>query len=264
MITYEVNLCIGSGKQDSGVAVKCHDTGVNLLAHMYTWHQGKWGSAKEPYMLPANATAVLKIAKPDKTYVLIDGTADATSAFFQLPPQSFTVPGTASAEVSVFDKEGRRITSATFGIEVPKECVCNCEMESEPYVDIMGKQIKAAKDAEAGAKEAAETAKQAQINVPKIGDNGNWLVWDLEKGEYVDTGVAASGTGMPDDMESTDNRVSSIDETADDDHYPTTQAVVVYVDGVVGDIESALDGIISIQESYIAQSPSPLSVEVTE
>lgn len=37
--------------------------------------------------------------------------------------------------------------------------------------------------------------------VPKIGDNGNWYVFDIEKGEYVDTGVKASGGGSGGDVD---------------------------------------------------------------
>lgn len=38
-------------------------------------------------------------------------------------------------------------------------------------------------------------------SVPKIGDNGNWYVFNIEKGEYVDTGVKASGGGSGGDID---------------------------------------------------------------
>ena len=41
---------------------------------------------------------------------------------------------------------------------------------------------------------AAEEVKDAVTHNPIIGDNGNWLVWDADKGEYIDTGVKASGS----------------------------------------------------------------------
>ena len=43
--------------------------------------------------------------------------------------------------------------------------------------------------------EAGQAAVNASVNSPKIGNNGNWFVWDFEAGAYVDTGVAASGGG---------------------------------------------------------------------
>ena len=41
--------------------------------------------------------------------------------------------------------------------------------------------------------EAGQAAVDASVNSPKIGNNGNWWVWDFKAGAYVDTGVAASG-----------------------------------------------------------------------
>lgn len=266
MVRYEFSLCIGQANTDSGITVKCHDDGISFLIKLMVSRQvSKWRTKEEAFAIPEGSKLVLKIKNHDNTKCLISGTVKAEGILFKLRPEAFTVADMSEAEVSVYGPDGRRATTATFNIDVPEECICNCEVENGPYIDIIGEQIKAAKEAEAGAKAAAKAAMDAQINGPYIGDNGNWFVWDFEKGEYVDTGVAASGSGgQPADMESTNNRVSSIDETADDDHYPTTRAVVAYVDGVVGDIESALDGIIAIQESYIAQSPAPLSVEVTE
>ena len=43
------------------------------------------------------------------------------------------------------------------------------------------------------AKEAAETSKAAALFPPKIGENGNWQIWDRESGAYADSGVRAVG-----------------------------------------------------------------------
>ena len=43
--------------------------------------------------------------------------------------------------------------------------------------------------------EAGQAAMDASVNPPRIGNNGNWWVWDFGDGAYVDTGVAASGGG---------------------------------------------------------------------
>ena len=40
---------------------------------------------------------------------------------------------------------------------------------------------------------AGQAAVDASVNSPKIGNNGNWWVWDFNAGAYVDTDVAASG-----------------------------------------------------------------------
>ena len=43
------------------------------------------------------------------------------------------------------------------------------------------------------AEESAVKAEAATVNVPILGDNGNWFVWDKTLGEYVDTGVYSGG-----------------------------------------------------------------------
>lgn len=162
MITYDVNLCIGMAEQGKSVAVKCHDTGINLRVWLSVMKKKTWREETEPYIIPDGSTAVLKIAKPDKTFVLIDGEITGGYIFFEeLPHQTFTAVGIAKSEVSLFDANGRRLTTATFEIDVPEECVCDCKEESETYVDIMAEQIQAAIDAEANAKAHAEAAEAA-------------------------------------------------------------------------------------------------------
>lgn len=82
-------------------------------------------------------------------------------------------------------------------------------------------------------------------------------VSDLEKGG---TGGGGGACNCPADVERTSNRVTVIDSTSDNEHYPTAKAVY----DVMGNIEEALDGIIAIQENYIAQSPTPTNEEVSE
>lgn len=187
MLTYDVTLCIGTDNPDKRISVKCHDTGINFRVYLALLRRSKWREIHDPYDIPPGSTAVLKIAKPDRTYVLTDGVVESDDIVFTPPPQSFTAAGTASAEVSLFGPDGRRLTTSTFYIEVPKECVCDCEEESATYVDVMAQQIKAAQ-------EAAERAETAAVRQPYIGENGNWHIWDIDAQTYKDTGVSAGGS----------------------------------------------------------------------
>lgn len=193
MITYDVNLCIGTDDPNKRLAVKCHDTGVNLRVHMQVCHHGKWQDTMEAYAIPEKSTAVLRITKPDKKYCITDGTILNNYVLFNMVPQAFTAAGTCKAEVSLYGSDGRRITSGTFYIDVPEECICGCDLESENYIDVMSEQIRAAID-------AAERAEAAAVHSPVI--NGEtWWLWDIEKGEYVDSGVPAVPTGsIPDEQ----------------------------------------------------------------
>lgn len=226
MVRYEFSLCIGQANTDSGITVKCHDDGISFLIKLMVCRQvSKWRSKEEAFTIPEGSKVILKISKPDKTKCLISGTVKAEGVLFKSRPEAFTVAGISEGEVSVYGPDGRRATTATFNIDVPEECVCNCDVESEPYIDIIGEQIKAAKDAEAGAKAAAEEAKKAQVNTPKIGENDNWFVWDATKGEYIDTNVKASG---------------SINASISKDDVPLLGSVI-NLDALVADIVGKVD-----------------------
>lgn len=168
MLRYEISLCIGREKTNRGVTIKCHDDGISLAITFLVCRQtSKWRVTEEAFIIPTGATAVLKIEKPDKTKCLIDGKLEASSFVFELSEQAFTAAGTAEAEVSIYGANGGRVTSANFPITIPEECVCSCKTESKDYVDIVGDLIKAAKDAEASAKKAAEDAARAQVEFVK-------------------------------------------------------------------------------------------------
>ena len=187
MITYGVDLCIGKKHQDKRLEIKCHDTGVNLRVFLQVCRHGKWKDVFEPYNIPMGSTAVLRIAKPDKKYCIKDGIVGMNGAvLFEMPAQAFTAAGIGKAEVSLFGLDGRRITSATFEIEIPEECICECDLESENYIDVMSEQI-------AKAIEAAERAENACANGPIIKE-GTWWLWDPKNGEYVNSGVNAEAS----------------------------------------------------------------------
>lgn len=188
MITYDISVLLGKDNPNKDVSVKRNDTGVNFRIRLKTAKRySQWRTDEKDYMIPKNSTVVLKIAKPDKTFVLVDGKESASSALFTIPKDStaFAVAGISKAEVSVYDENGRRITSATFNIEVTEECASDYEQDSGNYVDILADTINAVN-------EAADRAEAAAVNPPTISDDDTWLVWDFEKGEYVDTGVKAT------------------------------------------------------------------------
>lgn len=191
MITYKVSLCIGASNDDKPLVIKCHDTGFNLRVSLLIRRIGTWQDELERYSIPAGATAVLKITKPDNTYCTSDGVVESNKIFFAVPPQAFTVAGVDEAEVSIYGTDGRRVTSATFCIEVPQECICEGAEQSEDYIDIVGQQIARAGDAAGRAEAAAKEAEGYSTHPPIVGDNGNWLEWDGTA--YVDTGKPSQG-----------------------------------------------------------------------
>jgi hypothetical protein len=187
LITYDLNLCIGEENPDKKLTVKCHDTGVNLRVHLMVCKPGKWRNEYERYTIPTGSTAVLKITKPDNKYCITDGDAGSTEILFEMVPQAFSVAGICKAEVSLYGPDGKRITSSTFHIDVPEECICGCDLESENYIDVMSEQIRTAID-------AANRAEAAAVHGPIIHD-GSWWLWNPDTMQYEDSGYEASPEG---------------------------------------------------------------------
>ena len=58
----------------------------------------------------------------------------------------------------------------------------------------IGQLIDALDEGVNSAEAAAAAAAEAALHYPYIGDNGNWMWWNVQLGEFVDTGINAEGT----------------------------------------------------------------------
>lgn len=66
-------------------------------------------------------------------------------------------------------------------------------LEAETHAENAEKSATAAKTSEDNAATSADEAKNISIKMPIIGDNGNWFTWNVESGEYTDTGKPSRG-----------------------------------------------------------------------
>lgn len=76
-----------------------------------------------------------------------------------------------------------------------------------------------AKEAAAEAAESAEAAKQSALKAgtpPYVGKNGNWFVWDLATGKFVDSGVSATGPAMKYDDLTEEQRAELMEPVEED------------------------------------------------
>lgn len=198
MLIYNVSVLMGENNTGSSPKIKCNDTGVCLrIFPIIRTPLSKYRDKLEPYNIPPGCTAVLKVAKTDKTFALADGQIEGSSMLFKLPPQACTVLGNAQAEVNIFGADGRRVTTGTFVLEVVKEAVSDHDPDSKVYVDILSDYIKNVNEAKDAAEAAAEKAEDAQTHGPIIGEDGNWWLWASDLGQYVYTGVSAYGPPGP-------------------------------------------------------------------
>jgi len=94
-------------------------------------------------------------------------------------------------------------TAQATGVTVLTDPELAVELEVEDVsTSLLDGAIAAALDAAADADDAAQAAETAAAAAdaaaqhgPVIGENGDWWLWDFETGAYVDTGVAAGGSG---------------------------------------------------------------------
>ena len=66
-------------------------------------------------------------------------------------------------------------------------------LEAETHAENAEKSATSAKTSEDNAATSADEAKNISIKMPIIGDNGNWFTWNVESGEYTDTGKPSRG-----------------------------------------------------------------------
>ena len=179
MVRFDFPVYIGCECKDSGPIIKCHDTGVTLGLHLKTVTKSRWMQVDEDYRIPDGTTAVIRVKKPDNTVVLTDDgiTFEGGSVVVcSKLEQAYTAPGICTAELSLYNPEGKRLTSATFTYEVEKECVCDEDERSEDYMNVLGGMVK---EVNAAATSAAESAAEAEEWAKKAAAGGGGSVDSL-------------------------------------------------------------------------------------
>jgi hypothetical protein len=163
MLTYDIHVLMGNEIAESMATIKCHDTGANLRIYPEILKKiSKWRTITQPYTIPAGSTAILKVTKSDKNYVLTDAKEVTNdNIYFEPHPQTFTAVGKAEAEVNIYGPDMRRITSGTFYLDISKECTDNCTEDSQIFIDVLATQIQSAIDAAERSEEAATRAEKA-------------------------------------------------------------------------------------------------------
>lgn len=78
---------------------------------------------------------------------------------------------------------------------VGTEIGANGDPGANPDLPVLQEALNRAELVIAAANEAASRAERAaDAHAPKIGENGNWMLWNSEAGAYVDSGVLSVGT----------------------------------------------------------------------
>lgn len=153
-----------------------------------------WDGAN-PYTIPTGAAVMVRFRKPDGTGGLYDKTEGGQSVTVSgstvtapVATQMLTVAGVVMAEVDIYAAKedaasAQNLASFAFLVEVTPSVYPDAKIISSDYYSVLTAEI--------------ASVLAANTHPPKIGENGNWYIWDQAKGEYVDSGTSANPEEVP-------------------------------------------------------------------
>lgn len=153
-----------------------------------------WDGAN-PYTIPTGSAVMMRFRKPDGTGGLYDKTEGGQSVTVSgstvtapVATQMLTVEGVVMAEVDIYAAgedaaSAQNLASFAFIVEVAPSVYPDAKIISSDYYSVLTAEI--------------ASVLAANTHPPKIGENGNWYIWDQTKGEYVDSGTSAKPEKVP-------------------------------------------------------------------
>ena len=88
------------------------------------------------------------------------------------------------------------------------DCECDCKLPTEFY-------------------QVEDNVTEINNHPPYPGDNGKWMIWDVDKHEYVESDIEVIGGGGG-DYQTKDNLTTSITAESTDEQYPSAKATYNY------------------------------------
>ena len=137
----------------------------------------------QPFELPAGATVSVRMRKPDGFGV--DNAAleaSGSTVLIAFTEQMCAAAGRGWINVEINDGTGVKYTQPVMVI-ISENAVTDKTIESSSEFSELDKLI--------------DETEEYLNNPPKIGENGNWEVWDAEEKSYVDTGSPSRGEQGP-------------------------------------------------------------------
>lgn len=137
----------------------------------------------QPFELPAGATVSVRMRKPDGFGV--DNAAleaSGSTVLIAFTEQMCAAAGRGWINVEINDGTGVKYTQPVM-VVISENAVTDKTIESSSEFSELDKLI--------------DETEEYLNNPPKIGENGNWEVWDPEEKSYVDTGSPSRGEQGP-------------------------------------------------------------------
>ena len=183
-IIQTVNLNMIPDSEPIVIRVNQYDVGEGrIVANLFK------GTAE--YTPSEQATAVIQGTKADKHAFQYDATISGSTVTADLEFQMTACAGDTRCQFVIY--EGDNVTGTfAFILKVQESCL---QDDADTSDTVLPDYIDAAATNAARAEEAAEAAEAWSSHSPYIDDTThNWMVWDNEQEEFVDSGVNAEGT----------------------------------------------------------------------
>lgn len=159
----------------------------------------------------SNATALIRIRKPDNTACVYDEGVSISDnvVVFPLVPQALAAAGMAKGEIDFYNSEADHITTFDFWVDIKKNAVSDAEIVSSDYYNILTAQIAQILSTNTIVKPlgyyATLTALKAGVPSPNPGDMYavgtaapyNYYVWDGVGQQWVNNGPLEGTPGTP-------------------------------------------------------------------
>ena len=97
-------------------------------------------------------------------------------------------------------------------------CGCDCKLPTEFY-------------------QVEDNVTEINNHPPYPGDNGKWMIWDVDKHEYVESDIEVIGG---DDYQTKANLTTSITQASTDEQYPSAKATYDYGQSIKTDLSTSI------------------------
>lgn len=121
-----------------------------------------------------------------------DGTATVPLTSWMLE-----LDDTLICDISVFDTEGNKLTSTSFEIDVESASHNGDEIVDDENYDLLIKLLADVARTKEEVEIATNKANSVASHLPTISEDGYWMLWDVDKAEYIKTSYYA---GNPEDV----------------------------------------------------------------
>lgn len=226
---YKISLDILEGQSQYALPMKKGDTSRVIYITL------REGAA--PYEIGADCFAVFSGKKPDGTVLENNCVISGNTIIYAITPQTSAASGLVDCEIKLYGADSALVTSARFSIIVDERAVGEEQVESTSEF-------------------TALTNLYSDINTKML--NGDFKG---DKGDKGDTGAQGpqgiqGEKGEKGDMPAIDQTYDSTSENAQSG-VAVAEGISKFESEVIGDVDSALDSIIEMQESLIDGTATP-------